>query len=387
MKIRKEGTELQDWFEARNQARWDKQLEEERRQAGAYEHQIRQRQAQAAAQERRQFEKKWLTYAVEHKPWNSPADYALIVKPEVTDALAGIETDEDYYTIQRVVDAAISRALEPYRKAEQRREAVEDAIDSLPWSMRCQWNDTDWKAQARIIAATAVARARQDASAKELEAIAKEAVKPLIQKYEHNERVESVVKYLSLPHGTTDDDREAREIVQEALLGLPIDANQRQFEQTKENALEPIRARIAARLQKQRDEAERQALMARINSWVPPELSPAEKGATFAKATEAVATLPASTSDDDREKTAREVIDRQAAKKQLIEEGLAEAPRYAQRLLRNYRYAASETPIGIAQRVTAQVEKELHEELDGNESRRDVIDLVRDIMEDVEGCE
>jgi hypothetical protein len=81
------------------------------------------------------------------------------------------------------------------------------------------------------------------------------------------------------------------------------------------------------------------------------------------------------------------VIDRQAAKKKLIEEGSAEVPRYAQRLLRDYRYAVSETPAGIAGRVTAQVEMELRKELDGTETSKDVIHLVRDIMKDLENCE
>jgi hypothetical protein len=95
-----------------------------------------------------------------------------------------------------------------------------------------------------------------------LDAITRDAVKPLIQKYEHNKRVESAVRCLSILDGTTDDNREAHEVVQEALLALPVDASDRQFEQAKENALAPIRTRIEARLQQERDEADRQALIA-----------------------------------------------------------------------------------------------------------------------------
>jgi hypothetical protein len=83
-KIRREGIELDDWFEARNEAGRNKQLEEEQREQEAYQRQIRQRQEQAAVEERRRFERKWLSYAVEHQVWEAgPDDYAVVIRPEV----------------------------------------------------------------------------------------------------------------------------------------------------------------------------------------------------------------------------------------------------------------------------------------------------------------
>lgn len=61
-------------------------------------------------------------------------------------------------------------------------------------------------------------------------------------------------------------------------------------------------------------------------------------------------------------------------------------PKYAQRLLRRYRYSAAETAQGIEGRVRSRVEKELSEELDGTETVTDVVDLVHDLMKDAEGC-
>jgi excisionase family DNA binding protein len=382
-KIRREGVELDDWFEARDEARRDKQLEEERREQEYYERQIRLRQAQAAAEEHRRFEKKWLSYAVERKPWDGPDDFSVIIQPEVMAALAELQPDEDHYTVERLIEASIARALKPWRSAQQRLKAIERALDTLPWSMR---TNNNWKARARIAAAAAVDSARADASPEEMKAIAQEAVHPLIQKYEHNERVEAAVRYLRIPGGTNDEDQEAREVARVALSSLPVDVGPRQFEQAKQDAIALIRTRIETRIQSQRDEEERQGLMSRLALRLPWDLSRTEKTTTLDQAAEAAAALPAAASADEREQAGRQVIERQAAKQRLIEEGLHEVPRHAQRLLHRYRYGARETAAEIEQRVRPEVEKELRTNLRGTESSKEVLDMVRGIMEDAEGC-
>jgi hypothetical protein len=112
-----------------------------------------------------------------------------------------------------------------------------------------------------------------------------------------------------------------------------------------------------------------------------------KKTATLAKVTKAIAALPPEVSDDQREKAAQKVIDRQAAKQQLVEEGLREVPRHARRMLEDFEYDDNETAEEIEARVKGQVEKELRKELDGSETRRNVIKLVRDIMGAAEHCE
>jgi hypothetical protein len=288
--------------------------------------------------------------------------------------LAELHPDEEHDTVERLVKGAIARALQPWRIEEQRRMAIERAVDSLPGLMKFD-SACDWESKARTLAAVAVAGVRENASAAEMEAAGKEAIKPLIRTYEHNERIESAVRRLFLPDGTSQEQQEAREAVREALSNLPVDASQRQFQQAQDNALRPIRDRIQTRL-----------TTARIESWVPPELSEAERGAAFANANKAIAGLPAGTSNHEQEKVAREVIERQAAKKHLIEEGLREIPRYAQRLRRRYDYDAGETVDTIERRVRREVENQLRKELDGTETSEDVNRLLHDIMKDLEGC-
>jgi len=220
-RVRREGIELDDWFESRDEARRNKQLEEERRDQEAYQRQIRQRQEQAAAEERRRFERKWLSYAVERQVWeDGPSDYAVVIRPEVMATLAEVEPNEEHDTVERLVKAAIARALQPWRSAQERPKAIQRAVNKLPWPM---YVDDNWKAQARTAAAAAVDKARADAAPEELKAIAQQAVHPLIETYKHNERVDEAVRYLRIPGGTNDEDEEAREVARVALSSLPVD--------------------------------------------------------------------------------------------------------------------------------------------------------------------
>jgi excisionase family DNA binding protein len=159
-RIRREGVELDDWFEAREQARRKEELEAQRREQEIYQKQIRQRQEQTAAEERRRFERKWLSYAVEHKPWDSPDDYAVVIRPEVMTTLSELHPDEDSYTVERLIEGAIARGLRPWRSAQERLKAIDRAVDALPWSMRA---DDNWKARSRLAAAAAVANVRAGA--------------------------------------------------------------------------------------------------------------------------------------------------------------------------------------------------------------------------------
>jgi excisionase family DNA binding protein len=364
LRVRREAVELTDWFANREQARIDKMLEEDRRQAEADEKQIRQRRAQAEADSRRAFEKRWLSYAVDQRPMFGPQDYPLIIHEEVTETLAQLNTDEDSFTVKQLVDSAIGRAMAPSN-------AIDRAVDSLPVSMRL---GSDWKAKARLLAADAVAGIHEHASAAEMDAAAEEAIQPLIRTYRHNERVESEVRHIFVP-GTLDDLEEARDALRETLSRLPPDAGHRQFEEAKNKALSPILGRVRAR-----------AIAARIDTWVPPQLSELEKGIAFAEAKKAVDALPAGASDDELQTAARKVIERQAAKRRLIEAGLREVPQYAQRLLRRYRYGPAETAQKIEQRASRSVKDALEEELDGSEEGEFVTRLVHRVMRETEGC-
>jgi hypothetical protein len=332
MKVRKEGLELQDWFEMRSQTRIQRELEEDRRREDYEAKQIQQRQAELAAAERRRFESRWIGYALSTgKPCDSPGDYALLVRLEIMTTLSNMEPDEDENIVRELVDSAIVQALGPWRTAEEkqrtRRRGIESALSTLPFEMR--W-DSDWSARATKTAAQAADQAREDAAASEIAAAAKTALQPLAAEHRHLSKIRDAAKHVVLPNGSYDEDQEAREAVTQALAALPLGASDRTIEQAKATALAPLQQRIAARVQ------------------------------------------------------ARE---RQNAKERLVAVGLNEVFWYARRLTNEFDYEPDESPSDIDRRTRSEVENTLRAELDGTETEDRVRDRVHGIMEEIEGCE
>ena len=129
----------------------------------------------------------------------------------------------------------------------------------LPWDMRY---DPVWKARMYQAAGAAVGRLRNGATLNEVKIAASEGVATVVQEFEHQgackQMVESVWTKLS---GDTVEEREhAKVVVRKALAQLPVGTSKAKMERTCENALEPIRAGIAAR--------EDQATRDRILRWI-----------------------------------------------------------------------------------------------------------------------
>ena len=335
MRVHKEALELADYFEDRESRRLAREIEEDRREFDATEKRRQQREAQSAAQERRAFEAEWLAYAINERPWDAPPDYAVIVQGEVLSALAAVSLAQDHWTVRSMVDAAIARALQPWRDGQARLEAkhraVESTLSDLPFWMK---HDDAWGPRARQIAEESVDSARDGATASQMAIAAKLALNPLRAEYEHAERIKQAMGFVYLSNGTKEDNQNARDAVRDALAGLAVDASDREIERTKQAALEPIRQRIAARIQQEREERERQE-----------------------------------------------------AKLRLVEVGLREVSEYASKMLKQFEYEDSESSFSIELRVRNKVHKTLSEELGGDESESEVRRLARELMRKLEGCD
>jgi hypothetical protein len=90
--------------------------------------------------------------------------------------------------VRRLVDAAVERGLKTWKAGEAKRDAIEDAINQLPWLMKY---DKAWEAQAAKIAREAL----KDASGnkEEMASLARTALQPLIQQFEHAGKIEEAV--------------------------------------------------------------------------------------------------------------------------------------------------------------------------------------------------
>jgi excisionase family DNA binding protein len=339
MRIRKEAVELQDFFDGREETELERRFEEDRRSQEFEEHQRRERWAEWAEEERQRFTRQWVARALTtYKPANSPEDYALAIQDDLLSTLSKLEPDTSEAVVEAFVNASIARSLRPSRAAEERleakRTAITRALSNIPVPMR--W-DEKWEISARKAAIDAVEKAAENASPPSLDAAAEAAVQPLIAQFEHEARIRSVLESIRLAEGNREDQEDAQEAAATALSGLPPGTSERALSQAREKALAPIRERIAARLQQQREE-------------------------------------------DDYQQ-------RLAAKERLVRSGLNEVFLYGHQLLRDFIYDPDETAFQIEERVKSQIEKKLRKELSGEEDREAVTRLVRQAMEQLEGCE
>ena len=108
-------------------------------------------------------------------------------------------------------------------------------------------------------AVAAVRQVREEASYKEMETAAVQAVQPIIREYEYQETCQRIVGRIYIYDATREEAEAAKEAVGQALAALPIDAAAKQLEKAEEPALAPYKAAVATRKEKARLESEKQA--------------------------------------------------------------------------------------------------------------------------------
>src|SRR5262249_17944285 len=145
----------------------------------------REREAQAEAERQRQtWETKWIEYALKSVPSDAPQSSRLDVHQTVGEALQRHNSRRAPSITRELVDAAVDRALEPWKKLKQVAAAINEACEaySIPWEMK---RDTAWKARMCEAAGTGIARLRQGAARTEIETAARQAIVPLVREFDH----------------------------------------------------------------------------------------------------------------------------------------------------------------------------------------------------------
>jgi hypothetical protein len=296
----------------------------------------------------------------------------------------------DSHRVRLVVDAAVARALRPWKLAEDKTKAAQEAVDSLPIDMR--WSK-EWRERASEIAIDAIRRT--DGQYADMVALARSALRPLAAEYEHGEKIARALQSFSVPGANSDELTDAKANLRDALRGLPVGASDRQIAQAKDQALASVRMQISLRQEEEakqaagrRDEEARKDVLSHHNFLyrLPFGLSEHDRSEAREDVEKAIAAFPAGTSISHLEKARDEVIRRYQTREQLIQEGLREISRYAGRLLENYDFEFGETAWSIERRVKDAVEETLRGEIKGSEGQQFVIDRVHKLMKDLEGC-
>ncbi len=256
--LKRQKVEQTEWF-----------LDRERRKAeaeAAREAAEQERQERAEEERRRQeWTDRWLAHALRSMPYDAPEETRLDVQEQVETALDKLQPSQPDYIVERLVHAAVDRALKPWQRRKEIEAAIEQASDSLPPQAKgFSWNPSEWDIRARQAAAAAIGRLRDGATAEEIRATARDAVQHIIKQFEHEEACKLVLAgcTLSLRGETSEEREEAKAAVKAALDALPVGATRREMERARDEVLTPIQAAI----DKRQEQARRQQEAARKQS-------------------------------------------------------------------------------------------------------------------------
>ena len=254
-RIEKDAEEVEDWFRDRN-----------RRQAALEAAERQKAEAAQAEQHRRKWFDSWIQYALNSRPYDAPQETALEIHQAVQTALASIHPDQPQRTTQGLVDAAVAKALRPWKLKKDIRSAIEAALRRLGWDINHSAEWAPLKRRAFEAAAGAIGKLPADATSNEMGEVASLAVQPMAKEYAHWQNCQNLARGITLSGGTFEEDQQARQAVIEALARLPVSSSQKEFEKTKEATLEAFRAAIQRRkadAQKREEQARRESEKAR----------------------------------------------------------------------------------------------------------------------------
>src|SRR5262249_12255763 len=126
---------------------------------------------------------------------------------------------------QSLVDAAIEKALKPWRRRKEIENAIQEAADSLPPQAKgFSWSPSEWDIRARQAAAEAIGKLRDGATPEEMKAAARQAVQTIIREFEHQQLSKEVAAWAPLKlRGETAEERDKATTATKAALGtLPV---------------------------------------------------------------------------------------------------------------------------------------------------------------------
>ena len=370
-KVEREAEETEDWFRERAQ-RQQAVLAEER-----------QRAAEAAARRDRQhWENKWIIRGLESLPREAPPEIKLEVKGCVGEALATLRPDQPEYLTKNLVDAAVEKALAPWRRRQQIERIIQDAVAKLPYGARSGPKPTKWQLRALESAHGAVRQLSIDASLVEVEVAATNAVALIIREFEHFERCENVVDSVGRQlSGDARDREEASEAVTKALAAVARGTSKREMEEIRDRVLQPFKEQIAHR----KDQGVRRQAIDWATRNVPWGMDEQLKQQALKAVQTEVGKLPAHTSFDELSKVGDAALEpflrthkRKENKKRTIDDALCTIYPYLQELSKEWEF---ETTIwALAEELKKPIRRRLEIELTGGESIEQVRKRVRSLV-------
>jgi hypothetical protein len=247
-KIDREIEENEDWFRER-----------QRREAAAKAAERQRIEAKEAEQRRLQWEQKWTQYALNSVPYDARREVEMEVHTMVSEALSVLQPSQPEAITQRLVDAAVHRALGPWTRKQEIERALKAGMNSLARDVQFRAEYAPLKQRAWDAAVVALRKVREEASYGEMETAAAQAVQPMIREYEHQQACQRILRRVYIFDATREEEEAAKEALRKALAALPIGATQKQLETAEETVFTRYKAAVATRKEKATLESEKQA--------------------------------------------------------------------------------------------------------------------------------
>src|ERR1017187_6424397 len=218
-KIDRELEENEDWFRDR-----------QGRQAAAEAAERQRAELKQAEQRRLLWMQQWTQYALNSLPYGARREVEMEVHALVQEALSVLQPSQPAAITQRLVDAAVHRALGPWTRKQEMERALQAGMNKLSWNVRYGSEHAGLKQRAWDAAVTAVRQVREEASYHEMETAAVQAVQPMNREYEHQEACQRIVGRIYIYDATREEEEAAKEAVGKALAALPIGTAPEQLE-------------------------------------------------------------------------------------------------------------------------------------------------------------
>src|ERR1035437_10342310 len=168
-KIDREIEENEDWFRNR-----------QRRQEAAEAVERQRTEAKQAEQRRLRWEQQWTQYALNSVPYDARREVEMEVHTKVAEALTVLQPSQPEAITQRLVDAAVHRALGPWTRKQEIERALKAGMNRLAWDVQFRAEYAALKQRAWDAAVEAHRKGRGGASYREMETAAAQAGQPMI---------------------------------------------------------------------------------------------------------------------------------------------------------------------------------------------------------------
>ncbi|HEV2388839.1 MAG TPA: hypothetical protein VGS20_16470 [Candidatus Acidoferrales bacterium] len=197
---------------------------------------------------RREWLAQWMAYGLEGLSEDMPREAELDVHQAIEEALANLGPGHPHHIVDRLVLAAVEKALAPWRRRKEIQKAIAEAPDQLPFLGRGpRGRPSEWDIQAIRAASDAIEQLDPGAPMAKIRAVAFEAARKVKGEFqawrtaeEHRKVREYILEWTIPPLELTPGEREAaKRAVLEALAKLPAGCGLPEMRRVKDAALAP----------------------------------------------------------------------------------------------------------------------------------------------------